>query len=43
MMETARLATTLVAFDDKPPEEVVGSPQEIRKPRLFDEDDAIEK
>ena len=42
-METASLATTLGAFDDKPSEEVVGSPQEIRKPRLFDEDDAIEK
>lgn len=42
-METARLATTLVAFDDQPPEAVAGSPQEIGKPRLFDEDGAIEK
>lgn len=42
-METARLATTLVAFYDKPSEEVVESTHEIRKPRLFDENDSVEE
>jgi hypothetical protein len=42
-METARLVATLVAFDNKLSEEMVGSPKEITKLGLFNVVNAIEE